>query len=161
MSIIKGIIMGVDPSLRSTGIAVADTRQLPWRLVVSLTIRRHPDASFAAHMAELCGAIGNIMQRAKPTHAAIESAVWVQNHDTALTLAKVEGACIAAMATMGICPAEYAPRVVKHVVCGNAAASKSTIAAAVSATLNLSAPLMFDESDAAAVAICHARIWAD
>jgi len=161
MSMIKGIIIGVDPSLHATGIAVIDTTQTPWRLVESLTIRQPAGASFSACLATIAFNLRMVILRTKPTAWAIESAIWVQNHATALLMAKVEGACHAAMADMELDPALYTPRVVKTLVTGNAAASKIAVASFVALALRLEAPLPFDESDAAAVAICHATIWAD
>jgi len=161
MSMIKGIIMGVDPSLHATGIAVIDTTQTPWRLVESLTIRRPVWASISAGLATIAFHLRMVILRTEPTATAIESAIWVQNRTTAMLMAKIEGACHTTMADMDLDPALYAPRVVKKQVSGNAAASKATIASQVALALRLEAPLPFDESDAAAVAICHATIWED
>jgi len=161
MSMIKGIILGIDPSLHATGLAVIDTTETPWRLVESLTIRKPETATYSEMFAAITRAIQTTMLRTKPLAVAIERAIWVQNHETALLMAKVEGACHAASACLGWNPALYAPRVVKKTVSGNAGASKTTIASHVALALRLEAPLPFDESDAAAVAICHATIWED
>jgi crossover junction endodeoxyribonuclease RuvC len=161
MAAIKGIIMGVDPSLRSTGIAVIDTRQTPWRLVESMTIRLPDELSLSAYLSSIALAVRLTIRRTHPTHVAIESAIWVQNHATALLMAKIEGACHTTMALMGYNPATYPPRLIKKEVSGSAAASKSTIASAVAHMLQLEAPLQYDESDAAAVAICQATYWKD
>lgn len=161
MAAIKGIILGIDPSLHATGIAVIDTTQTPWRLVESMTIQLPAELSLSAALAFIALDVRLTIQRTHPTHTAIESAIWVQNHATALTMAKVEGACHTALAVKGYNPALYAPRVVKKTVSGNAGASKTTIASHVALALRLEAPLPFDESDAAAVAICHATIWED
>ncbi len=98
-----------------------------------------------------------------PTHFAIEDVFYSKNAKSSLILGEARGAAILA-ATLSKLPVfEYSPREVKQSVTGHGAADKSQVAYMLRRILDLADPPdNHDESDALAVAICHAfknREW--
>jgi len=153
---IEGIIIGVDPSLRGTGIAVVEVRGSNWSLLFSRTLKHKPSMSMAACLGSIHKAVAETIAQYHPEHAALEQTIFVQNSRTALVMGAARGAAISAMAIAGLDVSEYPPRTVKQCVSGNGAASKVQVAGQIQSIIKLPAPLPPDESDAAAVCICHA-----
>jgi crossover junction endodeoxyribonuclease RuvC len=71
------------------------------------------------------------------------------------TLGASRGAALAAAGASRAGVAEYAPSRVKQAVTGSGKATKPQVARMVASLLRLPSVLPLDESDAAAVALCH------
>jgi crossover junction endodeoxyribonuclease RuvC len=114
-------------------------------------------------MSECLGAIGNqvddFLNQHSVDHVAVEQTIYVQNFQTAQILGAARGAAIAAAAMRGLPIFEYAPLRVKQAVVGKGRASKEQVARTVQNITGTNFELRFDESDAAAVALCHAFTW--
>ena len=114
-------------------------------------------------MPECLGAIGNqvddFLNQHSVDHVAIEQTIYVQNFQTAQILGAARGAAIAAAAMRGVPIFEYAPLRVKQAVVGKGRASKEQVARTLHKITGKDFELRFDESDAAAVALCHAFTW--
>lgn len=155
-----GTILGIDPSLRGSGFAVlrctADGR---FRLLESATLRLKPKLS----MPECLGAIGiqvdDFLNQHQVDHVAIEQTIYVQNFQTAQILGAARGAAIAAAAMRGLPVFEYAPLRIKQAVVGLGRASKEQVARTLQSITGTNFEARLDESDAAAVALCHAFTW--
>jgi crossover junction endodeoxyribonuclease RuvC len=63
---------------------------------------------------------------------------------------------LSVLARLGATVREYAPKRIKMAVTGHGAASKEQVGRMVKSVLGLDDELPLDESDAAAVALCHA-----
>jgi crossover junction endodeoxyribonuclease RuvC len=87
---------------------------------------------------------------------AVEQTIYVQNFQTAQILGAARGAAIAAAAVADKPIFEYAPLRVKQAVVGVGRASKEQVARTVMSLTGTGDTLQYDESDAAAVAMCHA-----
>lgn len=114
-------------------------------------------------MAECLGAIGNqvddFLNQHSVDHVAVEQTIYVQNFQTAQILGAARGAAIGTAAMRGLPVFEYAPLRVKQAVVGMGRASKEQVARTVRSLTGTNFELRFDESDAAAVALCHAFTW--
>jgi crossover junction endodeoxyribonuclease RuvC len=114
-------------------------------------------------MSECLGTIGNqvddFLNQHSVDHVAVEQTIYVQNFQTAQILGAARGAAIAAAAMRGLPIFEYAPLRVKQAVVGKGRASKEQVARTVQNITGTNFELRFDESDAAAVALCHAFTW--
>jgi crossover junction endodeoxyribonuclease RuvC len=98
------------------------------------------------------------MERWNPTEAAVESAFYGKNVQSALKLGQARGVAMLAAVNAGMVPAEYAPRAVKLAVVGRGNASKEQVQFMVKTLLHAkSRSMLLDASDALAVALCHAR----
>jgi crossover junction endodeoxyribonuclease RuvC len=96
-----------------------------------------------------------MIEQSSPAAASIEGVFHFRNPRTAVILGQARGAAMVACIQGGLPLYEYAPRRVKQAVCGSGSAPKEQVARMVAAILHLSRPLPEDESDAAALAICH------
>jgi crossover junction endodeoxyribonuclease RuvC len=156
-----GVVLGIDPSLRGTGLALIEFQQgrTPVLLrcrTVSVPARR----TMAMALAEIHTAVAEFLDgTAGIRHVALEQTIYVQNTRTAQILGAARGAAIAAAALRGLPVFEYAPLRVKKAVAGSGRASKEQLGRTVRSLLGHAKTLAFDESDAAGVALCHAFTW--
>jgi crossover junction endodeoxyribonuclease RuvC len=155
-----GIVLGIDPSLRGTGLALIEfaTGRQPV-LLRCQTVKVAPKHSMAVALAEIHRAVAAFMVHCDVKHVALERTIYVQNVQTAQILGAARGAAIAA-AALRDCPIfEYPPLRVKQAVVGAGRASKEQVARTVMALLGHGRTLAPDEADAASVALCHAFTW--
>lgn len=152
----KAIILGIDPSLRGTGLAVIDTRHGEPRLLASLTLRLPAKLEPYQCMGKIADAVEMLVTKHSVTQAAIEETIYVQNFRTAQAMGASRGAALSVLARLGATVREYAPKRIKMAVTGHGAASKEQVGRMVKSVFGLGVELPLDESDAAAVALCHA-----
>lgn len=153
----KGTILGVDPSLRGTGLALMSfgaNREIT--LHMSQTVRNTASIPMEKCLVNIFNSITELIDIKEVTHVAMEQTVYVQNVQTAQILGAVRGAVMTAAALKGLPIFEYPPLRVKQAVVGHGKASKDQVARTVMQHLGHTAPLASDEADAAATAICHA-----
>jgi len=160
----SGCVLGIDPSLRGTGLALVEFA--PGRRPVLLrcqTARVAAKQSMAFALAEIHRAVEGFITGsgagARVRHVALEQTIYVQNFQTAQILGAARGAAIAAAALHELPVFEYPPLRVKQAVVGAGRASKVQMARTVAGLLGLGRSLAFDEADAAGVALCHAFTW--
>jgi len=149
-------ILGIDTSLRSTGVAVLQTDTLRHRAVTYGTIRAPASWPRSRCLVQLRERLTEIIQEEKPASAAIEGIFYCKNVKTAFILGEARGAVISTCAAEGIPVFEYAPRKIKQGVVGRGSADKSQVAAMMKTLLALPEPPQSDAADALAIAYCHA-----
>ncbi len=157
-----GLVLGIDPSLRGTGLALIEFA--PGRAPLLLkcqTVRVSPRHPMPVALAEIHRAVTTFLAQAEVRHVALEQTIYVQNFQTAQILGAARGAAIAAAALADRPIFEYAPLRVKQAVVGAGRASKEQVARTVMALLGHARTLALDEADAAGVALCHAFTWRD
>ena len=153
----KGAILGIDPSLRGTGLAVVEILGPNRRtLLHSRTVRIKPSVSMFNCLGQINESVSDILNTHSIDAVAVEQTIYVQNFQTAQVLGAARGAAIAAAAVMGKPIYEYAPLRIKQAVVGVGRASKEQVAKTVMGLMGMSDALEHDQSDAAAVALCHA-----
>ena len=156
-----GLVLGIDPSLRGTGLALIDFQagRMPV-LLRCATVRIPARRTMAVALAEIHRAVAEfIATGAAIRHVALEQTIYVQNFQTAQILGAARGAAIAAAALQGLPVFEYPPLRVKQAVAGSGRASKEQLARTVMSLLGHGRILALDEADAAGVALCHAFTW--
>ncbi len=155
-----GTVLGIDPSLRGTGLALIEFRAgRPPVLLRCTTIRVAPKHSMAAALGEIHRGVTSFLESVDVRHVALEQTIYVQNVQTAQILGAARGAAIAAAALKDRPVFEYPPLRVKQAVVGAGRASKEQVARTVMALLGHGRVLAVDEADAAGVALCHAFTW--
>jgi crossover junction endodeoxyribonuclease RuvC len=156
-----GLVLGIDPSLRGTGLALIDFAQGRTPVLLRCrTVRVPSSRSMAVALAEIHRAVEEFLAAAGDVrHVALERTIYVQNFQTAQILGAARGAAIAAAALRDLPVFEYAPLRVKQSVAGSGRASKEQLARTVRSLLGHAHPLAPDEADAAGVALCHAFTW--
>ena len=153
---VRAIILGIDPSLRGTGLAVVDARHEPFRLLASVTLRLPPKLAPFECLGRIADAVETLARKHGVTQASIEETIYVQNFRTAQAMGASRGAAPSVLARLGVAVGEYAPKRIKMAVTGHGAASKEQVGRMVRSLLGLPTDLPLDESDAAAAALCHA-----
>jgi crossover junction endodeoxyribonuclease RuvC len=156
----SGRVLGVDPSLRGTGLALIEfsAGRMPV-LLRCLTLKLPAKHSMPHCLGEIHRAVGEFVDQFDPGHVALEQTIYVQNFQTAQILGAARGAAISAAALRTKEVFEYPPMRVKQAVAGRGSASKEQVARTVMGLLGHGRTLALDESDAAAVALCHAFTW--
>lgn len=148
-------VLGVDTSLRSSGVAVVDECGSTLVAVDYGTIKNPPRRPLSDCLKCLHDDLTTFIGRHKPEQVAIEGLFYCKNVRTATILAHARGVAIAVCALAGLPVFEYAPRSVKQAVVGYGAAEKEQVRRMVMAILALKAEPGEDAGDALAIAVCH------
>jgi crossover junction endodeoxyribonuclease RuvC len=149
-------VLGIDPSLRSTGFGIIESEAGRLAPVAYGVIR--PTAKLPLHLklAEIKSELEGLIRTYGPDEAAVENPFYAQNMKTALLLGQVRGAVLVAVAGTGCALAEYSALEVKKAVTGYGQADKEQVMTMVRALLGLEDDrIPLDASDALAAAICH------
>ena len=155
-----GLVLGIDPSLRGTGLVLVDFAAGRQPVLLRCqTVRMAAKVPLAVALGEIHRAVAAFLDGAEVRHVALEQTIFVQNFQTAQILGAARGAAISAAALRGRPVFEYAPLRVKQAVVGAGRASKEQMARTVMALLGHGRTLAPDEADAAGVALCHAFTW--
>jgi crossover junction endodeoxyribonuclease RuvC len=156
-------ILGVDPGSSFTGYGIVAGQGSELSYVASGVIKLPRGASRYDKLRTIFLELGRVVEEHTPTHFAIEEVFYSKNPRSALVLGEARGAAILAASIAGVPIYEYSAREVKQSVAGNGAAHKSQVNFMLGKLLSLSPPPKSeDESDALAVAVCHAfknREW--
>lgn len=149
-------IMGVDTSLRSTGIGVVEARGNSFRMVEFGTVKNPQSRIHSESLAFLYQSVLDWIIRGRPDAVAIEGSFYFKNAGTAMTLGQARGVVMAAAASMKLPVYEYAPRRVKQALTGTGTASKEQVIRMIVSLLGLQgSDPTDDEADALALAVCH------
>ena len=158
-TVYAGRILGIDPSLRGTGLAVLECQGNHYKLLHSETLKFTAKVASIDCLGKIHQTVADLVDLWKPRHVSCEETIYVQNFKTAQILGAARGAAISAVAIREIPVFEYAPLRVKQAVVGFGRASKEQMTQTLSQMLGLGAPLPFDQSDALGLALCHAYTW--
>lgn len=148
-------VLGIDTSLRSTGVAVVESRGSALVAVEHGALRTRAQAPLSECLKHLSLGVEEIIGRAAPEAVAIEGVFYCKNVKTSVILGEARGAVIAACARRGLPVYEYEPRRVKQAVVGFGAAGKEQVRTMVMRLLALRDEPQEDAGDALAIAICH------
>ena len=151
------IILGIDPSLRSTGFGVVEVRGNQMSALCHGAVENPLKLLPSRCLVRIGDEVRKLIEDHKPDAVAIEGLVYVQNTRIAFTLGQVRGVVIAAAAKHDLPIYEYAPRKVKQAVTGLGGAGKTQVGNMVKAMLGLAEIPQADAGDALALAICHAH----
>ena len=148
-------VLGIDTSLRSTGVGILDavgSRMVP---VWYGTVKNPAGRPLSACLLHLQDEIDKLIREHEPQAVAIEGIFYAKNVKTMLILSHARGAIIAQCARLGLPVYEYEPRRVKMAVCGFGGAQKEQVQKMVKTLLALSEEPQNDAADALALAITH------
>ncbi|MEZ5499853.1 MAG: crossover junction endodeoxyribonuclease RuvC [Steroidobacteraceae bacterium] len=147
-------VLGLDPGSRRTGYGVlrVDARRTQY-VTHGCIVPRADD--LAQRLREIHDSLSEIARSIAPDEIAIERVFMSRNADSALKLGQARGAALCAVGPAPVF--EYAPRAVKLAVVGTGAAAKGQVQHMVAALLGLRQAVGSDESDALAIALCHAN----
>ena len=151
------LVIGVDPGSRITGWGLLRRSGREIVYVGSGIVRANARAPAPERLLAIRTGIAEVIVRFRPEALAVEDVFMAKNPKSALTLGEARGVVLLAAAEAGIPVFAYSTREVKMSVVGAGAAHKSQVAAMVGRLLRLDhEPETEDETDAVAVAFCHA-----
>lgn len=148
-------ILGLDPSLSSTGWGIIEAENNRIRYVADGFIPTDAKAPIAERLAAINKALREVIEIYKPEEAAIEQVFLNSNPASTIKLGMARGVVIMSPAQYGISVTEYEPTKVKKAVVGVGKAEKSQVETMVKVLLPGCKPKNNDSSDALAIAITH------
>ena len=148
-------ILGLDPSLSSTGWGIVEVENNRLRYVADGFIKTDPKLPIYDRLAVIHRALKEVIDTYHPQEAAIEQVFLNENPTSTIKLGMARGVVILAPALFGIPVCEYEPTKVKKAVVGVGRAEKSQVETMVKILLPGCKPKNNDSSDALAMAICH------
>ena len=152
------IVMGIDPGLASTGYGVVARGQGRLLALDGGVIETLPRERQEQRLAQIHGAVGELLEEHRPAAVALEQLYFGQNARTAFAVGQARGAVMLAAGQREVRCFSYTPQQVKGAVCGSGSADKRQVARMVGALLALPQPPGSEHAaDALAVAICHAN----
>jgi len=148
-------VLGIDTSLRSTGVGILESAGSRMTPVWYGTVKNPAGRPLSACLVHLQDEIATLIQKHEPQAVAIEGIFYAKNVKTMLVLSHARGAIIAQCARLGLPVYEYEPRRVKMAVAGYGGADKTQIQKMVKTLLGLHEEPQNDAADALALAITH------
>lgn len=151
------IILGVDPGTNFTGFGIVKYNNNSFVRVTNGIVKLPSNKSLPLKLELIYDNLDKIIKTYQPDEFAIETAFYGKNVQSAMKIGYARGVSMLAAVHNKIPASEYSPREIKKSVVGNGAASKEQVFYMIKAILDLKEEKMkYDESDALAVAICHA-----
>jgi len=149
-------VIGIDPSLQSTGFGIIENRGDDLQALAYGTIKPEHRSTFPERLNEIKTELERIIDRFFPDEVAVENPFYARNVRTAISLGQVRGAVLVAIASRNRPLFEYSALEIKKAVTGYGQAEKDQVQRMVKILLNLDDDRMpLDASDALAAAICH------
>ena len=148
-------ILGVDPGSISTGYSVIESNGHAFRYITSGQIK-FSDLEPIERLAGIYDGISNIINTYHPEMMVVENVFMSKNADSALKLGQARGVAICAGIKAGLSVHQYSARFVKKAITGNGAADKKQVKYMACRLLSIAEREQNDESDALAIALCHA-----
>ena len=104
------VVMGVDPGVASTGVAVVRREGSRHEVVWATTVRTPAGQAEAIRLRTVYGAVREAISEHRPDSVSIERLMWGKNAGSAMSVARASGVVLLAAAEAGLTIDEYAPR---------------------------------------------------
>lgn len=150
-------ILGLDPSLRGTGLGVVEFGGPQPVAILQQTVRCPRSWSRSRCLGRIAAVAREVLRETQPDLCVVEGLFFAQNLKTAITLGEARGAALSMMAEAGLPVFEIAPRKVKLAIVGFGAAQKMAVAKMVQRMLALPEAPEADVADALALALAFAQ----
>ena len=151
------IILGVDPGTNYTGYGIVKAHKNSFTKVVNGLIKLPTGYTLTEKLEIIYSGLDKLIKTHKPDEFAIETAFYGKNVQSAMKIGYARGVSLLAAIHNKVPTSEYSPREIKKSVVGNGAASKQQVSFMIKSLLGIkNVKMRFDESDALAIALCHA-----
>jgi len=151
------IILGIDPGSRKAGYALIKVEGKKISYLTSGALKYDQVDEFIDRLGLIYQSCEEILKKYQPDEVSVEALIYVKSVDALSKLAQARGAMIAAFTrTHQGKVFEYAPNLVKVSVTGHGHASKEAVDKALGMMFGKISFKTSDESDALAIAVCHA-----
>lgn len=148
-------ILGLDPSLASTGWGVIEVENNRMKYVADGFIKTNPQLSLPERLTTIHKILEEVIETYKPDEAAIEQVFLNDNPKSTIKLGMARGVVILAPALHNIPVTEYESTLIKKAIVGVGRAEKQQVETMVKVLLPGCQPKNNDSSDALAMAIAH------
>jgi crossover junction endodeoxyribonuclease RuvC len=149
-------VLGIDPGIAITGVAIVDNTKGVVQLVHAHAITTPADTPLSARLLSLYDELSLHIERWKPEVAALENLFFNTNAKTALIVGQARGVIQLLLQQRNIPIAEYTPLQVKMALTGFGRADKNQMQQMVKMQFKLPKILTPDDvADAAAIALTH------
>jgi crossover junction endodeoxyribonuclease RuvC len=146
-------VLGIDPALSCLGWGIIEQKNSKIYYIDSGLIKTKPETELHLRLAEIAGAIEQIISLYKPNIIAMEETFVNLNAASSLKLAYVRGALMSIIGKTGLPFYEYAPNKIKKTIVGTGHAQKEQVMHMVKMIISGdTSTIKSDESDALAVA---------
>lgn len=153
----SSLTIGIDPGSRVTGYGVVERSGWDIAYVASGVVKAGRSSNIGERLLKIKRGLEKVLERYRPSSVAVEQIFMAKNPRSTLVLGEARGVVLLAAAEAGIPVYEYSPREVKSSVVGRGSARKAQVAAMIRRLLDFDhEPETEDETDALAVAFCHA-----
>jgi crossover junction endodeoxyribonuclease RuvC len=151
------IILGIDPGSRKAGYAFIEKKGRTLRLLDSGVLRYDKEKEFLLRLGDIYQSIKKLCHEYQPDEVAFESLIYVKSVTSLAKLAQARGAMIAACMELKRGHIyEYSPNSIKSCISGFGHADKEGLLKALKLYFGPLQISSHDESDAIAIAACHA-----
>jgi len=150
-------ILGLDPSLSSTGWGVIEQEGCRLKYIADGFIKTDPKKPIEERLSLLYRTLCDVVETYKPTEASIEVIFLNDNPKSTIKLSEARGVVVLVPGVYHIPLCEYEPSKVKKALVGTGSALKTQVETMVGVLLSGVKPKNNDSSDALAIAITHAH----
>ena len=152
----EGPVLGIDPGLARTGMAVLEVRGRKPAIVWTDTVLTPASMAEAERLRIIAAALRAAIATHLPVSVAVERVMFGNNKLSALSVARATGVAMVVAAEAGLTVDEYVPLEVKSAVTGMGNADKTQVHTSLVRVHGLKeVPTQPDAADAVAVALCH------
>lgn len=144
-------IVGIDPGLSQTGIAILSEEEKSTKLSWEMLKHKKGKGRLYKYFKSLAG----LFETEKPDKIVIESVFRGPNPQTLIKLAELRGIYLLLAQMGGVPYFEFTPREIKQSVTGSGASSKRQVNYMVKKILGINEKIPLDISDAFAAIICY------
>ena len=150
-------ILGLDPSLSSTGWGIIDVEGSRLKYIADGFIKTDPKKPLPERLDVLYRTLCEVIEAYRPNEASIEIIFLNENPASTIKLSMARGVVVLSVGTYHIPLTEYEPNKVKKATVGVGKAAKDQVETMVKILLPGVKPKNNDSSDALAIAITHAH----
>lgn len=148
-------VLAIDPAIRNTGYAILEGDARKPRVIRYDVITIPKKVPQSGALSAVRSHLVHLISQYQPDEVAVEGIIYVQSHQTAISMGAARAAAMIAAADHGLVTYEYSPKKIKMAVVGKGTASKEQVAFMVRALLGLSETPRTDEADALAIGLAH------
>lgn len=150
-------ILGIDPGLRRCGWGLVSLSGTYLRHVAHGVVTPSPKLDLGIRLVELEQGLSDIFDNHVIHSVAVEQTFQNVNPQATMALGMARGICLMVPSKRGLPVQDYAPNVVKKALVGRGHADKNQVSMMVGQLLGGLDLKSGDETDALALAICHAH----
>ena len=148
-------ILGLDPSLSSTGWGISEVESNKMKYIADGYIKTDDKMPIGDRLAVIQQTLNKVIETYRPDEAAIEQVFLNDNPTSTIKLGMARGVVILVPSLYNISVTEYEPNKIKKAVVGVGQAAKEQVETMVKVLLPGCKPKNNDSSDALAMAITH------